>query len=448
MTKHINVSNIKSGNPGPAGWNAILPEPTTANILNESVKAEWLVIGGGFAGLAAARRLSQLRPNDRTVLLEAIRIADGPAGRGSGFMIDLPHDISSDNYAGATEQDLKQTEMNRSALDFAQSTAQEYGFTKEVFDTCGKIYAAATPKGDKHNKDYQNYIKKLGVEGTWLDSNDIKEVCGTDYYISGLFTPGSAMIQPAAFVRGLAEGLKYTVNIYEDSPVVSLQKDGDIWRVKTPNGTVTTPKIILAVNGHMQSFGFMKQRLMHIFLYASMTRALTDSEIKQLGGKETWNFVPADPMGSTVRKISGVGGHRIVVRNKFDFNNSVEATDKQVQQAAKDHDKSFINRFPMLKNVEMEYRWGGRLCLSWNGVPVFGEIENGIFAASVQNGLGASKGILSGILAADYAAGDANPFIQDYLAQKAPTRLPPEPFASIGANVYLQFKEWQAGKEK
>ena len=448
MLKEIKVSNTNSGNPGPAGWNAILPKPESANVLSEQVKADWLVIGGGFAGLAAARRLSQLRPSDKTVLVEAIRIADGPAGRGSGFMIDLPHDISSDNYAGATEQDLKQTEMNRTALDFAQSAAQEYGFTKEVFDTCGKIYAAATPKGDKHNKDYQNYIKKLGVEGTWLDSKDIQEVCGTDYYISGLYTPGSAMIQPAAFVRGLAEGLKSKVDIFEDSPVISLQKDGEVWTVKTPKGTVTTPKIILAVNGHMQSFGFMKQRLMHIFLYASMTRVLTDDEVKRLGGKESWNFVPADPMGSTVRKISGVGGHRIVVRNKFDFNSSVEASDKQVTHAKKDHDKSFVNRFPMLKDVDMEHSWGGRLCLSWNGVPVFGEIEDGIFAASVQNGLGASKGILSGVLAAEHAVGETNAFIQDYLQQKAPTRLPPEPFASIGANVYLQFKEWQAGKEK
>lgn len=448
MAKNIKVTNINSGNPGPAGWNTILPSPAPANELTNLQNADWLVIGGGFAGLAAARRLSQLRPTDKTVLLEAIRIADGPAGRGSGFMIDLPHDISSDNYAGATEKDLQQTEMNRTALNFAKDVAQEYGFPIEVFDTCGKIYAAATSKGDKHNKEYANYIKKLGVDGTWLDAKDMQEVCGTDYYTSGLFTPGSAMIQPAAFVRGLAEGLKNKVDIYEDSPVVSLQRENGLWAVQTPKGTVTTPKIILAVNGHMQSFGFMKQRLMHIFLYASMTRALTNIEIDRLGGKETWDFVPADPMGSTVRKISGVGGHRIVVRNKFDFNSSVEATDRQVERAAKDHDKSFERRFPMLKDVEMEYRWGGRLCLSWNGVPVFGEIEEGIYAASVQNGLGASKGLLSGILAAEYAVGESNPFIDDYLNQKAPTRLPPEPFASIGAKIYLNFKEWQAGREK
>ncbi|MCA9772984.1 MAG: FAD-dependent oxidoreductase, partial [Myxococcales bacterium] len=52
---------------------------------------EVAIIGAGFAGLAAARRLAQLRPQDTVVILEARAVAEGPAGRNSGFMIDLPH---------------------------------------------------------------------------------------------------------------------------------------------------------------------------------------------------------------------------------------------------------------------------------------------------------------------------------------------------------------------
>ena len=88
------------------------------------------------------------------------------------------------------------------------------------------------------------------------------------------------------------------------------------------------------------------------------------------------------------------------------------------------------------------------MCLSWNSVPVFGEIEPGLFAAVCQNGLGASKGILSGMLAAEYAAGVDNPYLADYLAADPPSRLPPEPLATIGATVYLNWKEWRAGREK
>jgi glycine/D-amino acid oxidase-like deaminating enzyme len=35
------------------------------------------------------------------VLLEAGRVAEGAAGRNSGFMIDLPHELTSEDYAGA-----------------------------------------------------------------------------------------------------------------------------------------------------------------------------------------------------------------------------------------------------------------------------------------------------------------------------------------------------------
>ncbi|MGB5835605.1 MAG: FAD-dependent oxidoreductase [Albidovulum sp.] len=98
--------------PGPAGWNRLLPDPAPAVPLEGSITADWLVIGAGFAGLAAAYRLSKLAPGDRIVVLDAVRIADGPAGRNSGFMIDLPHDLTSDDYGGALDKDVAQSEDN------------------------------------------------------------------------------------------------------------------------------------------------------------------------------------------------------------------------------------------------------------------------------------------------------------------------------------------------
>ncbi|MGB1920558.1 MAG: FAD-dependent oxidoreductase, partial [Candidatus Puniceispirillaceae bacterium] len=77
-------------NPGPAGWNRLLPPAAASQTLSGDIMADWLIIGGGFAGLSAARRLTQLAGRDeRILLLEAGRIGDGPAGRNSGFMIDL-----------------------------------------------------------------------------------------------------------------------------------------------------------------------------------------------------------------------------------------------------------------------------------------------------------------------------------------------------------------------
>jgi glycine/D-amino acid oxidase-like deaminating enzyme len=94
--------------------------------LGEAVTADFLVIGAGFAGLAAAHRLSQLNPEARIVLLEARRVGEGPAGRNSGFMIDLPHDLASDDYGGAVEADRAQTRANRTGIGFAAEMAARF----------------------------------------------------------------------------------------------------------------------------------------------------------------------------------------------------------------------------------------------------------------------------------------------------------------------------------
>ena len=54
-----------------SGWYALLPEPPPPRTLEGKHKADWVVIGAGFAGLAAARRLSQLLPGEHLALYNA-----------------------------------------------------------------------------------------------------------------------------------------------------------------------------------------------------------------------------------------------------------------------------------------------------------------------------------------------------------------------------------------
>ncbi|MGI9479008.1 MAG: NAD(P)/FAD-dependent oxidoreductase [Hyphomicrobiaceae bacterium] len=433
---------------GPAGWDAILPPRQPNPELRESLTSEWLVIGAGFAGLAAARRLSQLHPSDRITVLEAARIAEGPAGRNSGFMIDLPHDLASEDYGGNLEDDRKQTRLNRAGISFALDAANQYGLSDEAIVKSGKINAAATAKGMKHNTAYGTHLEKLDEVHEMLDATQMRELTGTNYYQGGLFTPHAAMIQPALFVRGVAQGLlSNRVAIHERSPVIELKHRGQDWIAKTPGGDVTAGRVILAVNGHAESFGFFPRQLIHVFTYASMTRALNDEEVRTLGGAARWAVTPADPLGTTVRRICGTGGHRIIVRNRFTCNPSMEISERQIADCGRNHDRAFRHRFPMLSGVAAEYRWGGRLCLSRNSAPAFGELQPGLFAACCQNGLGTAKGTVSGMLAADLASGIASPLLDDMLSQPSPTRLPPEPIAYLGASATIRWGEFKAGAE-
>ncbi len=435
--------------PGPAAWNSILPEARSYPQLEANITADWVVIGAGFAGLSAAKRLHELHPNDSIIVLEARRIAEGPAGRNSGFMIDLPHNLTAEDYVGELNADVIQTRMNRHAIDFAEAASVEYQFTPEAFVKSGKINAAATSKGTKHNHDYAHHLDHLNEPYTLLDEKHMRAICGSDYYQSGLYTAGTAIIQPALYMRELAAGMAKSggVSFYEHSAVTEYRKQDKHWLINTTRGSVSTPQLILAVNGHVESFSHFIRRLVHIYLYASMTRQLSSAELESLGGEDSWGFTPADAMGTTVRKIAGIGGHRIVVRNQITYNPSRIADQSKLANFAQKHQQSFIARFPMLNTVNFEYTWGGALCLSRNNVPAFGELDEGLYSACCQNGLGTVQGTLAGILAAEQASGIDSDFLRQTLSLSQPSRLPPEPFATIGANVVTKWGEIKAGKE-
>jgi glycine/D-amino acid oxidase-like deaminating enzyme len=116
------------------------------------------------------------------------------------------------------------------------------------------------------------------------------------------------------------------------------------------------------------------------------------------------------------------------------------------------HERTFAARFPMLGQVEMEYCWSGRLCLSRDDVWALGELQPGLFSACCQNGLGTTRGAIAGIVAAEMATkkDNAQPepsLVPDFAPQALPRRLFPEPFMTLGARSVIRFREWQAGKE-
>jgi len=432
---------------GPAAWNDILGTQPLATPLNSNTTADFVIVGGGFAGLSAARRLIQLQPNAKIIVLEAGRLAEGAAGRNSGFMIDLPHDLASDDYAG-TGDDHLMISMNRKAIEFARIAVQDYGVDSNYFDPVGKVNGSASTAGDTHNTSYAKHLSSLGETSETLDAQSMHELTGSRHYRSGLYTPGTVMLQPAGYIRGLGEGLKHTIGLHENSPVTKFSKVGPDWCCYTSKGSVTAPRVILANNGHLESFGIAKGRLMQLFLYASMTPELTKDDIANLGGQSRWGITPSDPMGTTMRRIdTGQGGNRIITRTCAAMRPNMVTSKADLARTTKVQQEKFDSRFPQLAGMKMEYRWAGHLCLSLNGVSLMKEIENGVFSACVQNGLGVTRGTLTGMAAAELACGETSDITRYFTAEAPPKQLPPKPFAAIGANTYLRWKEWRAGNE-
>ncbi len=433
---------------GPAAWSAILPGQPAPVALPGDQTVDVAIIGGGFAGLAAARRLRELDPKITIAVLEASRLAEGASGRNSGFMIDLPHELTSDDYAGHGD-DRGMIDLNRAAIGFARGAVEDYGIRRDFFDPVGKVNGAASDTADALNLSYANHLTSLGEPNERLDAQGMYDLTGSRHYVSGLYTPGTVMLQPAGFVRGFGEGLRQNgVGIWEQTPVTAFARMGAGWRLTTPRGIVSAGKVILANNGHLESFGFAENRLMHVFLYASMTVDLSAEQVKTLGGRPRWGVTPSDPMGTTMRRIdTGLGGNRIVTRTCATFEPGMEASAAQLRRTAAVHARKFADRFPGLAGVRQEFTWAGHLCLTRNAVSVARELEPGLYAATVCNGLGTARSTLTGMAAAERVMGLTTAITRHFDAETAPTKLPPRPFSTVGANAYLRVKEWRAGRE-
>ena len=100
----------------------------------------------------------------------------------------------------------------------------------------------------------------------------------------------------------------------------------------------------------------------------------------------------------------------------------MQASDGDVERAAKIQRQKFNQRFPQLSGIEMNYQWAGHLCLSLNGVSFTGEIDKGIFSACVQNGLGTARGTLTGIAAAELAYGTTSEISQFFAKESQPKK--------------------------
>jgi len=434
---------------GVSGWEAIGTRSFPVKRLDSNVTADWLIVGAGFAGLSAARRLLELRPDDKIVILDASEVGKGTSGRNSGFMIDVPHNLSSGEYSSGSADDTRvEMAQNRTAIAFAARAAKDYGMSAETFDPSGKINAAATERGMTLNASFGESLKTAGEKHTFLDAAQMREITGSDFYRGGIYTPGAVLIQPADYIRDFAAGLARKVDIFENSPVTSLKRQNGTWTAVSPGGTVTAPKVILGVNGHVDDFGAFRGRLMHFFGYASMTAPFPAETLgRAASGRDRWALLPADAMGATVRKITSGGQSRIALRTKWTYDTTVTLTERRLRKMAEVHRASLDGRFPGLKDIPFEHCWAGRVCLSLNHVPAFGEVEEGLFSACCENGLGTVKSTLAGMLAAELAAGATSGHLEEFKGQPQPSRIPPEPFAWLGINTVIRWQELRAGRE-
>ncbi|TBU91218.1 NAD(P)/FAD-dependent oxidoreductase [Phytopseudomonas dryadis] len=404
--------------------------------------ARWVIVGAGFTGLAAARQLALNFPAEEIVLVEAQAVGFGPSGRNAGFAIDLPHDIGADDYIGDIATARTILKLNLLGQSLLKELVERHAIDCQL-QACGKYQAAIEDRGIAVLDAYRRGLDKLGQAYEMIEADELPAHIGTRFYRKALFTPGTALIQPAALVKGLADTLPGNVTLYEHTPITEVEY-GDRIVLGHANGSITADRLILTNNAFGMSFGFLKGKMLPVFTYASLTRPLAPEEQVRLGGKPYWGVIPADTFGTTVRRTPD---NRLLIRNSFSFNPDGRSNATLIDRFAHRHRASFECRFPSLLDVGFEYSWGGSLALARNHMSQFGQLAPNVYGALCCNGLGVTRGTATGKLLADWLAGERNELIDFLQSAPGPNTNPPEPFLSLGVNLNLKWGQYRAGRE-
>ncbi|NWL77723.1 FAD-dependent oxidoreductase [Pseudomonas taiwanensis] len=427
------------------GWYAALPEPLPCKRLSGVQKADHVVIGAGFAGLAAARRLAEHLPNSRILLVDAQRIGYGASGRNSGFVIDLPHKFALEHPDPQHKQRL--LGLNRAAIDQLQTLIGRHGIDCQ-WSHAGKYQGAVGERGLAYLDHFEKLMADLGEPYRLVERDELAGVLGSHYYSRAIFTPGCYLMQPAALVRGLGASLPENVEVLEESPIQRLEKEADgHWVLHGNGGSIRTPRVLLGTSIFTQEFGYLRNRLLPVMTFASWTRPLTDEEVRAIGIQADWGLTPADHAGTTVRMTQD---RRLIIRNTYKhvprYGNSVgEGTRAKIRD---DHRKAFLARYPQLAGVPFTHTWGGAYAISRNFTNFFGQLDDGVFATACDNGVGAAWGTISGTLLADRVLGAESSLLSDIQAVTGmPSLNPPEPFLGLGVRTRIRWAAWNSRSE-
>jgi len=386
-----------SSSSSPSLWSVTASPGPQTFALDQALVADVAVIGAGFAGLSAALHVAQ--SGKSVVLLEAVEIGHGGAGRNNGQVIPA--------LTRTDPADLRRIFGTDRGNRLGRLVAGSAAFTFDLIRThaiqcdarqAGWVQPAHSPGRATVSQRRVAQWSELGADVAYLNREEVGALTGAAIYHGGLLARTGGHVNPLGLVRGLADAaLAAGAKIFTRSPVQSVTPEGRSWRLHTPNGSVVAASVVVATDAYADN------------LFPSLHRSIVPVRFFQLATQKLSPEVIAQvlPSGQSLSDTHGdlyffrpTADGRIVTGGALAFHFQWQSRlERRIGARLR-------TVFPAIdSSVGFEYRWDGHVAFTTDFLPHLHELAPGIVTITGYNGRGVALATASGRILAQAALG-------------------------------------------
>lgn len=400
MGQSILHINDKRGEHAPSWYAASAKNMRDRPSAKGALHCDVVVVGAGFTGLSASLHLAE-RGYD-VILIDAHRVGWGASGRNGGQLCTgqrREQEFFERHSGMATAQKI--WDIAEQAKKLVRDLIKRYDIPCDY--RSGIIHAAYRRRlVDSYRKQAEKLQESYNYQDIrFINQAEIRQKIASDRYYGGTLDEGAGHLHPLNFALGLAKAAEEKgVRIYEKTELLSFN-DGDPICLKTEEADIKSRFMILACNGYL---GNLEPRLARYILpinnfiiaTAPMTEKQSEALIKdQCAVSDSLNIINYYRFSADHRLLFG-GGESFRYRFPSDIRAVVT--------------KPMVNIFPQLKDVKIEYAWGGTLAITFQRTPIYKRVSGNIMSAGGYCGQGVALGTFSGAVMAEAISGIATRF--------------------------------------
>lgn len=384
------------GTDGPVSlWDVSAEEPDLQAPMAGDAQVDVAIVGGGFTGLSTALYSAEKGLNAH--VLEAKHIGYGGSGRNVGLV-----NAGVWHPPAAVRKKLGDTYGPRFVERFGAGPAQVFSLIEKHQIRCevtrtGTIHAAHAPLGFEDLKARHSEWQRLGEPVDLLSPDEMVEKTGTKVFHGGLLDHRAGTINPMGYCRGLARAAKGAgATISTGVTVTGLRREGEVWVVEAPGGTVRAKYVVLGTNAYTDALWPDLKRVFTMIHYFQLaTKPLTVDMSHILPERQgIWDT------GQIMFSIRRDAFDRLVIGSMGTIVGSVGRG--LSHRWAK---KQLARIYPELGPVEFEEAWHGQIAMTPDHLPRIYQLAPNLYTPIGYNGRGITTGTIFGECMAELITG-------------------------------------------